>query len=88
MSNRLLQIAVESQNTQPWNAHPRALQTHSLKIQRVTSPLVLILIVILVLAVLGGGVGLRRGNSALAGGRGLVGLVLVILLIMFLTGNL
>ena len=52
------------------------------------SPLVLGLVVILVLSVLGGGLGVRRGNNALAGGSGLVGLVLVVLLIMFLTGNL
>ena len=59
------------------------LQTHS-----VMSPLVLILVVILVLSVMGGGFGVRRGNNTLAGGSGLVGLVLVVLLIMFLTGNL
>ena len=52
------------------------------------SPLVLILVVILVLSVIGGGFGVRRGNNTLAGGSGLVGLVLVVLLIMFLTGNL
>ena len=52
------------------------------------SSLELILVVILVLAALGGSVGCQRGNDALAGGGGLVGLILVILLIMFLTGNL
>ncbi len=41
------------------------------------SPIVLILVVILILAVLGGGYGFRSGNNALAGGGGLVGLVLV-----------
>lgn len=52
------------------------------------SPLATILVVVLILALLGGGVGLRRGNSRLAGGSGLLGVILLVLLILFLTGNL
>jgi hypothetical protein len=52
------------------------------------SPLVWILVIFLVLAVVGGGIGYRRGSGGIAGGGGLIGLVLVILLIMYLTGNL
>lgn len=52
------------------------------------STLGLVLVVFLVLALLGGGVGYRRGNTGLAGGGSLLGLVLIVLLIMFLTGNL
>ncbi len=51
------------------------------------SPFVLIRFVILVLAVLGGGYGFRSGNNVLAGGGGLVGLVLVILIVLFLMGR-
>ncbi len=52
------------------------------------SPLGMLLIVILVLTLVGGGIGYRRGNTGLAGGSGLVSLILVTLLVMFLTGNL
>jgi len=52
------------------------------------SPLVLILVVILNFAVLGGGYGYRSGNNILAGGGGLVGLILIILLVLFLMGRL
>jgi len=51
------------------------------------SPIVLILVAILILALLGGGYGFRRGNNVLAGGGGLIGLILVILLVLFLMGH-
>lgn len=40
------------------------------------------------LSLFGGGYGYRRGNNALAGGGGLVGLVLLILIVLFLMGRL
>ena len=52
------------------------------------SPVVLILVVILVLALLGGGYGFRSGNTLLGAGGGVVGLILVILLILALLGRL
>ncbi len=52
------------------------------------SPLVLILVVILVLSLLGGGYGVRSGNTILGAGGGLVGLVLLVLLILALMGRL
>ena len=51
------------------------------------SPLVLILVVILVLSLLGGGYGLRSGNTVVGAGGGLLGLVLVVLLIFALLGR-
>lgn len=51
------------------------------------SPLVLILVVILVLSLLGGGYGLRSGNTVLGAGGGLLGVVLVVLLILALLGR-
>ena len=42
------------------------------------SPIVLILVVILILSLLGGGYGLRTGNTVLGAGGGLVGLILLV----------
>jgi uncharacterized membrane protein len=52
------------------------------------NPIVLILILVLILSLFGGGYGYRRGNNALAGGGGLIGLVLLILIVLFLMGRL
>jgi hypothetical protein len=52
------------------------------------NPIVLILVVILIVSLLGGGYGLRRGNNVLGLGGGLVGLILLILLILALLGRL
>lgn len=52
------------------------------------STLVFVSVMILVLAVIWGGVGYGSENKAVAGVGGVVGLLLVTLLIMFMTGNL
>lgn|GEM_PF-1028400 len=56
--------------------------------ERLLSPIVTILVVILILSLLGGGYGFRSGNTVLGAGGGVVGLVLLILLILALLGRL
>lgn len=56
--------------------------------EHAVSPIVLILVVILILSLLGGGYGVRSGNTLLGAGGGVVGLILVILLILALLGRL
>jgi len=56
--------------------------------ERIVNPLVLILVVILIVSLLGGGYGLRSGNTILGAGGGLIGLILLILLILALMGRL
>jgi hypothetical protein len=55
--------------------------------ERIVSPLVLILVVILIVSLLGGGYGFRSGNTVLGAGGGLIGLILLILLILALLGR-
>lgn len=52
------------------------------------STFVFVLIMISVLAVIWGGLGYSSGNNAFAGVGGLVGVILVVLLVMFLTDSL
>ena len=52
------------------------------------NPIVLILVVILILALLGGGYGFRSGNAVLGTAGGAVGLILLIPLILALLGRL
>jgi hypothetical protein len=55
--------------------------------ERIVSPLVLVLLVIVIMSLLGGGYGFRSGNTVLGAGGGVIGLVLLILLILALVGR-